>query len=145
MRKSLVLTTLCAVTLTGALSGCVSGCVPGSQAGGAAEEAPAITFYSQAPINEGKGVIVTAENSTDTNPTVSKGILNVADGEGIVVTPALEQGSIHVTITLTDSEDTVYDGDVEGSEPILIEADTGTYDVATTPTDATGEVNITAE
>ena len=132
----------CAFALSIALAGC-AGAGAGTSGSSEAEDAGAtLTLYTQAPINGGNGIIVSAQNSTSSDVTVTKDALTVSTGESISIQPKLESGSIHVTITPSDAQEAIFDADVEGTKEVSVEAGKGSYDVATTPNEATGELTV---
>jgi len=101
--------------------------------------------YGHELLDEAVGIRVTAENADNTHTATTEGALDVKDGDVIVISPFLDKGSIHVTITSQDGKTIVYDDDADGKVMYNVEAAPGTYNVTTTANNATGWVTIFAE
>ena len=86
---------------------------------------------SQMTLDEADGVKVIAENATADNECFTEGALTVEEGDVIVISPFLSQGSLHVTITSTDGKTTAYDDDADGQVLFTVAAEPGTYNVKT--------------
>ena len=87
--------------------------------------------YSQEPLEEASGIKVTAENAGSDSSATTGGAITVKEGDVIVISPCLDKGSFHLTITSADGKIVAYDGDAEGRIMFFIEAEPGSYDVAT--------------
>lgn len=101
--------------------------------------------YGHELLDEADGIRVTAENADSTHTATTEGALEVEAGDVIIISPFLDKGSIHVTITSKDGKTTVYDADAEGKVMYDVQAAPGTYNVTTTANNATGWVTIFAQ
>ena len=96
-------------------------------------------------LEDASGVKVTAENAGSKDSAVSEGAITVAEGDVIVISPCLDKGSFHLTITEHDNGTAVYDDDAEGRILFTIEAAPGTYDVEVSGNGATGWMTVFSE
>ena len=96
------------------------------------------------PLDEVSGVKVTAENALEDNVATSSGAITVADGDVIVISPCLDKGSFHLTITGSDGQTVAYDDDVEGRMLFQTNAAPDTYDVEVSGRKATGWMTVFA-
>ena len=96
-------------------------------------------------LEDAAGVKVTAENAGEKDAAVSEGVITVAEGDVIVVSPCLDKGSFHLTITEHDSGAVAYDDIAEGRIMYAIEAEPGTYDVEVSGNGATGWMTVFSE
>ncbi len=96
-------------------------------------------------LEDASGVKVTAENAGSKDAAVSEGAITVAEGDVIVISPCLDKGSFHLTITEHDNGTAVYDDDAEGRILFTIEAAPGTYDVEVSGNGATGWMTVFSE
>jgi hypothetical protein len=92
-------------------------------------------------LEDASGVKVTAENAGSKDAAVSEGAITVAEGDVIVISPCLDKGSFHLTITSSDGE-AIYDDDVDGKVYFMIDAEPGTYDVTTSGNRVTGWMTV---
>ncbi|MBO7674328.1 MAG: hypothetical protein J6S63_04905 [Atopobiaceae bacterium] len=100
--------------------------------------------YGHELLDEAEGIRVTAENADNTHTATTDGAFDLEAGDVIVISPFLEKGSIHVTITSQDGK-TVYDDDADGKIMYSVEAEPGSYNVTTTANNATGWMTIFSE
>ena len=101
--------------------------------------------YAQETLDEVSGIKVEAENAgTDSNAT-TEGTITVEEGDTIVISPNIEKGSIHLTITSEDGKTTVFDDDVSGKVMFTQAAKPGVYNVTTSGNGATGEMMVFAQ
>ena len=101
--------------------------------------------YGHELLDEAEGIRVTAENADNTHTATTDGAFELEQGDVIVISPFLDKGSIHVTITSADGKKTVYDDDADGKVMYTVAAEPGTYNVTTTANNATGWMTIFAE
>lgn len=100
--------------------------------------------YKQELLTDASGIKVTAENAGSDQSAVSASAIEVKDGDVICISPCLDKGSFHLTITSSDGKNTVYDKDTDGRVLFTIEAAPGKYDVKTTGNNATGWMTVFA-
>ena len=96
-------------------------------------------------LEDASGVKVTAENAGSKDSAFSESAITVAEGDVIVISPCLDKGSFHLTITEHDSGTVVYDDIAEGRIMYAIEAGPGTYDVEVSGNGATGWMTVFSE
>ena len=80
-------------------------------------------------LDEADGVKVTAENANSDQVTVAAQAFTVDEGEVVVISPCLDNGSFHLKIEGTNGGAVLYDEDVDGRVLFTIEAAPGVYDV----------------
>lgn len=85
-------------------------------------------------LDEASGVRVTAENAGSDDIVSSEGAITVSDGDVIIISPCMDKGGFHLTITGDDGATVVYDEDVDGRIWFQTGAVPGTYDVAVSGT-----------
>ena len=101
------------------------------------------TTFEQTLLDEAEGIKVVAQNADTNSSATSEGVLTLEEGDVIVISPNMENGSFHLTITSEDGKNTVYDDDASGRIMFSIEAEPGTYDVTTTGNGGTtGEMTV---
>ena len=102
--------------------------------------------YGHELLDEASGIRVVAENAKDAT-AITEAAIEVKDGDAIVISPCLDKGSIHVTITCQDEAKTlVFDDDVDGKVMFTTGALPGIYDVETCgKKGATGWMTIFAQ
>lgn len=101
--------------------------------------------YSQEVLEEVSGVKVVAENAGSDQSAITEAGITVKEGDIIVISPFMQKGSFHVTITSEDGKTVAYDDDAEGTVLFYVEAQPGVYDVKTSGNDATGEMTVFAQ
>lgn len=99
----------------------------------------------QSLLDEASGVKVVAENAGTGTQALTESAITVEEGDLIVISPMLDKGSFHLTITSDADKTVIYDEDVDGQVLFSIEAAPGSYTVATGSNDATGEMTVFAE
>lgn len=95
-------------------------------------------------LDEASGVRVTAENAGKDQVVDSEGAITVTDGDVIIVSPCLDKGAFHLTITSADGKTTVFDDDVTGRVMFQTEAAPDTYNVTVSGAGATGWMTVFA-
>ena len=123
------LTKIVLVALTAALALALAAC------GGA-------STYSQETLEEADGIKVIAENAGSDQTAITEGAITVKEGDVIVISPCMEKGSFHLTITSQDGKTVAYDDDASGRVLFTIDAEPGVYDVKTSGNDATGWMTV---
>ena len=101
--------------------------------------------YSQITLSEASGVKVEAQNAGSDMEALTEEAIEVRQGDVIVISPDLTQGSIHVTITPSKGGAAIYDSDATGRVLYTIEAAPGEYDVKTRGNGATGSMTVFAQ
>jgi len=98
------------------------------------------------PLDEASGVKVTAENAGTDQSASSAGAIKAENGDMLVVSPCLDKGKFHLTVTSSDGKEVAYDSDVEGRLMMENEIEPGTYDVQVAGVDgATGWMTVFAQ
>lgn len=97
------------------------------------------------PLDEVSGIRVTAENVTADQASKSAKAITVEDGDVIVVSPVLDKGTFHLTITPASGGDAIYDEDVDGRILFQFPAEPGEYDVNVSGNDASGSMTVFAQ
>ena len=87
--------------------------------------------YEQVTLDDANGVKVTAENAGSDQTATTEGVITVKEGDIIVISPALDSGSFHVTIATADGSVVAYDDMADGRIMFPIDAEPGVYDVTT--------------
>ena len=100
------------------------------------------SVYTQETLEEADGIKVTAENAGTDQTAITEGAITVKEGDVIVISPCLDQGSFHLTITSQDGKTIAYDDEASGRVLYTIEAQPGVYDVKTSGNDATGWMTV---
>ncbi|MDO4533387.1 MAG: hypothetical protein Q4C36_06650 [Coriobacteriia bacterium] len=98
--------------------------------------------YSQELLEEADGIKVIAENAGSDQTALTEGAITVKEGDVIVISPCMEKGSFHLTITSQDGKTVAYDDDASGRVYFTIDAEPGVYDVKTSGNDATGWMTV---
>ena len=101
--------------------------------------------YAQQTLDEVSGIKVEAENAGSDSSATTEGAITVEEGDTIVISPNIEKGSIHLTITSEDGKTTVFDDDVSGKVMFTQAAKPGVYNVTTSGNGATGEMMVFAQ
>jgi hypothetical protein len=101
--------------------------------------------YAQELLTEASGIKVTAENAAADSGALSESAVVVPEGGTIVISPCLDSGSFHVSITSADGASTVYDDKADGRIMFTVPAAPGTYTVNTSAaTGTTGWMTVFA-
>ncbi len=95
------------------------------------------------PLTEASGVRITAENAGADQAASSTGAIIVTDGDVIIVSPCLDKGSFHLTMTEADGT-VIFDDKVSGRVMFQTGAVPGTYDVIVSGEGATGWMTVFA-
>lgn len=95
-------------------------------------------------LEEVSGVRVTAENAGSDHTVESQGAIVVEDGDAIIISPCMDRGGFHLTLTKNDDGTVVFDDDVDGRVLFQIDAAPGTYDVVVSGNGATGWMTVFA-
>ena len=98
--------------------------------------------YSQELLEEADGIKVIAENAGSDQTAITEGAITVKEGDVIVISPCMDKGSFHLTITSQDGKTVAYDDDASGRVLFTIDAEPGVYDVKTSGNDATGWMTV---
>ena len=101
--------------------------------------------YVQYTLDDVSGVKVEAENADPESEATTEAAIEVKEGDTIVISPSLEKGTFHLTITSDADKSVIYDEDVEGKVMYTIGAKPGTYTVTTKGNNATGEMTVFAQ
>ena len=101
--------------------------------------------YAQYTLDDVSGIKVEAENADEDSSATTEGAITVEEGDTIVISPNIEKGSIHLTITSEDGKTTVYDDDVSGKVMFTQAAKPGVYNVTTSGNGTTGEMTVFAQ
>ena len=75
------------------------------------------------------GVKVVAENAGTDQSAKSAGAIEIEDGDALVISPFIEKGHLHLTVTSGDGDTVAYDDDVDGRVMFQVDAEPGDYDV----------------
>lgn len=129
MRTKRVIGTLAAIAMAGTLFAC-----------GKAESKLTIDL-----LDEASGVKVVATNAGAEQSVSTAGAITVEDGDVLVISPCLDKGSLHLTVTSSDGNTVAYDDDVDGRIMFQTEATPDTYDVYVEGKDATGWMTVFAQ
>ena len=98
--------------------------------------------YEQVLLDEADGIKVTAQNAGSDQTATTEGAITVGENDLVVISPCLDKGSFHLTISPTDGGKDLYDEDVDGRILFPIDAEPGTYDVTTSGNGATGWMTV---
>ena len=101
--------------------------------------------YAQETLDEVSGIKVEAENAGSDSSATTEGAITVEEGDTIVISPNIEKGSFHLTITSEDGKTTVFDDDVSGKVMFTQAAEPGVYNVTTNGNGTTGEMTVFAQ
>ena len=101
--------------------------------------------YAQQTLDEVSGIKVEAENAGSDSSATTEGAITVEEGDTIVISPNIEKGSFHLTITSEDGKTTVFDDDVSGKVMFTQAAEPGVYNVTTNGNGTTGEMTVFAQ
>jgi len=94
-------------------------------------------------LDEASGIRVEAENAGAEQSISTEDAITVKEGEVIVVSPCMDKGAFHLTITGEDGT-VVYDDKAEGRIMYQVAALPGVYDVSVTGDGATGWMTVFA-
>lgn len=100
---------------------------------------------SMEALDEVSGVKVIAENAQEDNVATSEGAITVAEGDAIIISPCLDKGAFHLTITGSDGQTVAYDDDVDGRVLFQTDVAPDTYEVEVSGRDATGWMTVFAQ
>lgn len=130
MRLGKIMATMTALAAAGMLAAC-----------GAAASSLAMDS-----LDEADGVKVVAENAGEDKVATLGGAIEIGDGDVLVISPFLDKGALHLTVTSGDGKVTAYDDDADGKVMFSVDAEPGTYDVQVTGVDgATGWMTVFAQ
>lgn len=97
-------------------------------------------------LDEASGVKVTAENAGADQSASSTGAIKAEDGDVLVISPCLDKGKFHLTVTSSDGKAVAYDDEVDGRILFENEIEPGSYDVQVKGIDgATGWMTVFAQ
>lgn len=100
------------------------------------------SVYSQDTLDEAVGIRVEAENGTKDQEATTKGALVVKEHDIVIISPDVDKGSFHLTITSSDTGAAVFDDDVDGRVLFTQAIAAGTYDVTTYGNNVTGALVV---
>lgn len=101
--------------------------------------------FHQNRLTDASGIRVEAQNAGPDMEATTEAAFTIKDGEVILISPDVDEGSFHVTIAQTGSNKIVFDEDVNGKMLFTIEVDHGTYDITTRGNRVTGALVIAAQ
>lgn len=100
------------------------------------------SVLEQELLTEASGIRVTAQNATSDNSVKTAGAMTVGEGDVVIISPDLTEGSLHLVIASSNGKTVVYDGDVDGRVLFSVEAEPGTYDITTSGNGGTGTMTV---
>ena len=101
--------------------------------------------FHQNRLTDASGVRVEAQNAGPDMEATTEAAFTIKDDDVILISPNVDEGSFHVTIAQTGSNNIIFDEDVSGKMLFTIEGDHGTYDITTRGNRVTGALVIAAQ
>ncbi|MBR2682663.1 MAG: hypothetical protein IKE22_05285 [Atopobiaceae bacterium] len=100
------------------------------------------SFYSQETLDEAAGIRAEAENGREDQAATTEGALVVTEHDIVIISPDVDKGSFHLTITSSDKGTVVFDDNVDGRVLFTQAIEPGTYDVTTYGNNVTGSLVV---
>lgn len=100
------------------------------------------SFYSQETLDEAVGIRAEAENGREDQAATTEGALVVTEHDIVIISPDVDKGSFHLTITSSDKGTVVFDDNVDGRVLFTQAIEPGTYDVTTYGNNVTGSLVV---
>lgn len=101
--------------------------------------------FAQESLDDVSGIRVEAENAGSDQEALSESAIKVEEGDAIIISPFVDKGSFHLTITSDSDGEVIYDDDVDGKVMFMLGAEPGTYTVETSGNDVTGWMTVFAQ